>query len=205
MNRRRRNGNICVDTPVPFGGALDWQEILRDYDESHAHNEERQISWFRDQPSLRAAIEMAAHATDERGKRYDHQYRIRRAAIAAATAALLAAEPSVAAASSFDDLFNLVSVQLRGVDGIGELYCYDTALRIGAYLGKFPTRVHLHRGTRAGAMAIKPGHRGDTLEVTELPPELRSRQPLHVENILCIYKDRLGASTNLPARRRTAC
>jgi hypothetical protein len=182
-----------------------WQEILRDYDEDHAHNEERQISWFRRQSSLRAAIETATRAVDERGKRYDHQYRIRSAAIAQATAALLVSERLIALAASFDDLLRLVSVQVREIDGIGELYCYDTALRIGAYLGKSPTRVHLHRGARAGARALGLDYRGDALEVTDLPPELRSRQPLHVENILCIYKDRFGIGMQPRTLRRSNC
>jgi hypothetical protein len=204
MSRRGRDQGIVADT-VPFGGASIWQEILRDYDESHARNEDRQISWFRRQPSLRAAIETAARATDDRGKRYDRQYRIRRTAIAQATSALLASERSIATAASFDDLLSLVSAQIHQIDGIGELYCYDTALRIGAYLGQFPTRVHLHRGTRAGAMALGLAYRRDALEMADFPPELSGRQPIHVENILCIYKDRFGAGIKARTRRRGLC
>ena len=201
MSRRGARG-VVPDTHVPFVGGIKWPEILRDYDECHAHNEERQISWFRDQPSLRAAIETAARAADERGKRYDHQYRIRRTAIAQATAALLSCERSIATAASFDALLRLVSDRISEIDGIGELYCYDTALRIGAYLGQFPTRVHLHRGTRAGAMALGLDYRGATLEIADLPPELRRRRPIHVENILCIYRGAFGAGMKARTRRR---
>jgi hypothetical protein len=204
MSRRGRDQGIVADT-VPFGGTVIWQEILRDYDETHARNEDEQISWFRGQPSLRAAIEIAARAADERGKRYDHQYRIRRTAIAQATAALLASERSIAIAASFDDLLSMVSAQIHQIDGIGELYCYDTALRIGAYLGRFPTRVYLHRGTRAGAMALGLDYRRDALEMADLPPELRGRQPMHIENILCIYRDRFGARIKPHTRRRGVC
>ena len=91
MSRRTLDKSNVSNTAVSVG-ALMWEEILRDYDERHAHNEERQIAWFRRQPSLRVAIETAARAADERGKRYDHQNRIRRVAIAQATAALLASE-----------------------------------------------------------------------------------------------------------------
>lgn len=204
MSRRGSAQGIAV-IPQSHGGSLMWDEILRDYDESHAYNEDQQISWFRRQPSLRVAIETAARATDDREKRYDHQYRIRRIAITQATAALLASERALATVTSFDDLLSLVFAQVHQIDGIGELYCYDTALRIGAYLGQFPTRVHLHRGTRAGAMALGLDYHQYALEMADFPPELRGRQPIHVENILCIYRDRFGASMKTRTRRRSRC
>ncbi len=185
-----------------------WQEILRDYDESHAGSEENQISWFRRQTSLRAAIEKAARAVDDRGKRYDHQYRIWRQSVRQATAALIAAEASIAVTASFDDLLRLITEQLREVAGIGALYCYDAAFRIGAYLGRYPTRVYLHRGTRAGARALGLDYRRDALEMSEVPQELRDRQPYEVENILCIYERRFrgGSATREGGKgRRRLC
>lgn len=185
-----------------------WKTILQDYDRRHCCDEEREIAWFREQPSLRDAIEMAGRAINDRGKRYAHQFRIRRESIAHATVALLAAEPHIARCQSFDALLALITVQLREVGGIGELYCYDTAFRIGAHLGLFPTRVHLHAGTRAGARALGLDCRNDALEMSEVPAELRHRRPHEVEDILCIYKDRFRSGTAVgagcgPLRRRT--
>lgn len=196
MSRRTVVRNVAAFDTSRFGGALIWQEILRDYDEWHAGKEVNQISWFRRQTSLRAAIETAARAVDDRGKRYDHQYRIWRTSILQATAALVAAESAIAASASFDDLLRLITTQLREVAGIGALYCYDAAFRIGAYLGTYPTRVYLHRGTRAGACALGLNYRKDALEMSEVPEELSDRQPYEIENILCIYEKRFkGAST----------
>ncbi len=136
-----------------------WKAILLDYDRRHCCHCDEQISWFQKQPSLHAAIETAARAVDERGRRFSHQYRIRRTAILEATAALLAVEEQLGRTRSFDGLFEVVSKQLQDVAGIGELYRYDTAFRIGAYLRLFPTRVYLHAGTRGGARALGLDHR----------------------------------------------
>src|SRR5258708_21074583 len=113
--------------------AIMWQQVLDDYDRRHSCNEENEIAWFGRQPSLRTAIERAAHAVDQSGRRYSHQRRIRRQSITQATAALLAIEAEIEHAGSFDMLLALISRQLREVAGTGKLYCYDTAFRIGAH------------------------------------------------------------------------
>ena len=180
-----------------------WQEILRDYDKAHSARSAEEIAWFREQPSLREAIETATRAIKRDRKRYDHQFRIWRSAIPRAVAALLALEDRIARIESFDELLRLITEQLRDIPGVGELYYYDTAFRVGVYLGVYPTRVHLHAGTRVGARKLLPtvDHRKDALDKGELPPELRTRPPYIVENILCIYADWLDRHP----RRRVRC
>ena len=199
MSRRR---TPSVATPSDAEPSRDmWHDILEDYDRRHCCGDD-QIVWFQKQPSLRAAIEMAARATNERGRRYDHQFRIRREAIEHATAALLAIERRLARATTFDALFTVISEQLLGVVGIGELYHYDTAFRIGAYLRLFPTSVYLHAGTRKGARALGLEHNRDALEMSEVPVALRHREPHEVEDILCIYKDRFSGARGRGRRTR---
>jgi hypothetical protein len=183
-----------------------WDEILRDYDERHCCDCEDQIAWSQSQPSLRAAIEVAARATNRRERRYSHQWRIRRDSIARATAALLSAQKQLAHADSFDAIHDVIQRQLRDVPGIGELYRYDTAFRIAAYLNLFPTRVYLHAGTRAGARALGLAYEKGALEMHEVPVELRHRRPHEVEDILCIFKARFANASNAvvgcgPAKR----
>ena len=181
-----------------------WKTILRDYDERHCCNCDDQIDWFRSQPSLGQAIDIAARAINRHGRRYSHQYRIRRQAIAEAKAALMAAQHELARARSFDAVHDIVTQQLREVDGVGELYRYDTSFRIGVYLGVFPTRVYLHAGTRAGARALGLDCSKPALEMSELPVPLHRRKPHEVEDILCIFKDRFDGSTRVP-RRKPRC
>jgi len=68
-----------------------------------------------------------------------------------------------------------------------ELTVYDTAQRLGAYMGKEPEVVFLHRGTRVGARAL--GFAGSLLFIlpSKLPGEFRKLNPSEIEDCLCIY------------------
>ncbi|MBI4192845.1 MAG: hypothetical protein HY525_20220 [Betaproteobacteria bacterium] len=81
---------------------------------------------------------------------------------------------------------------MRSVRGIGELYVYDTALRLGAHLRLLPRQVYLHAGTRRGARALGLDHRAKSLAPTKLPAALRCLRPYEMEDVLCIYEDWLG-------------
>ncbi len=64
---------------------------------------------------------------------------------------LLANKESIRNTQNFDELLVLIGGLRKSVKGIGELYIYDTSLRIGSYLGHLPEKVYLHSGTRKGA------------------------------------------------------
>jgi len=62
----------------------------------------------------------------------------------------------------------LIDTALEPIPGLGELYVYDTTLRIGAKLNLFPDKVYLHAGTRLRERAL--GLRtAATLKMFELP------------------------------------
>jgi len=44
----------------------------------------------------------------------------------------------------------VVKREIGSVHGMGKLLVYDIAHRIGAYFGKSPALVYLHRGTKKG-------------------------------------------------------
>jgi hypothetical protein len=93
--------------------------------------------------------------------------------------------------TTFHELWQRIRIILGAVTGLGELYIYDTALRIGAHLNLLPDRVYLHAGTRTGAKAFGIVSRHEEwIEVGELPSPLRELPPHEVEDILCIYKDK---------------
>ena len=83
---------------------------------------------------------------------------------------------------------------VRSVRGIGELYVYDTALRIGAHLRLLPRQVYLHTGTRVGARALGLDDRTTSVSLSHLPVGLRPLQPHEVEDVLCIYNDWLATA-----------
>ncbi len=102
------------------------------------HNRPRlrdELRYFAGLSSLERVIEAAALATDARGKRLDHQRRLTRAALVRAKANLLAALPKLRKCQSFEVLHTLIDGLVRGIRGLGELYVYDTSLRIGGSPG----------------------------------------------------------------------
>jgi hypothetical protein len=170
---------------------MNLEAIVRHYISPWRPYKQRELNWFRRQPSLEAAISVAAKAEDERGKRYSHQYRITRKAMQEANRLLLEKHDVLQRCKSFHELWQRIRIILGPVTGLGELYIYDTSLRIGAYLNLLPDRVYLHAGTRTGAKAFGIVSRNEEwIEVAELPGLLRELPPHEVEDILCIYKDK---------------
>jgi hypothetical protein len=95
-------------------------------------------------------------------------------------------------ARDFEALFRLVDAGVKPIPGIGELYVYDTSLRIGAKLNLL---VYRHAGTRLGARALVLDGSAATLRVSALPREFRSLEPHEVEDVLSIFKDELKTTT----------
>jgi hypothetical protein len=169
---------------------MNWNTIVRHYAINFRDGEEGQQDWFRRQPSLEEAVIVAARAVDCRGKRFRHQTRIKRTALAEAERTLLENLDGLRDSASFHELWLQIKRALSHIVGLGELYVYDTALRIGAYRNLSPDRVYLHAGTRTGAkrFGFNTADR-EWLDVSMLPSPLRDLRAEEIEDILCIYKD----------------
>lgn len=153
---------------------------------------EAELEWFRSQPSVRAAIERAALAVNSRGQRYSHQRRLRRETLEQVCEIHCEFEPPIRRVKNFDELFDMVDLALQHVTGVGELYVYDTSLRLGARLGLEPTKVYLHSGTRVGARALGFDGRARALAISELPAAFYELRPHEIEDVLCIFKDKFN-------------
>jgi hypothetical protein len=180
---------------------MNLQSIVRTYItqiQLHANDE---LNWFRQQPTLSEAIRFAALATNSKGKRYSHQRRLSRTILEQARGSLRANEKKIEQCKDFDELYTLLENLLVPIKGIGELYVYDTALRIGARLGLLPSKVYLHAGTRVGAQVLGFDGKAKALEVSQLPQELQQLEPHEIEDVLCIFKDWLvKAQTHMVAQ-----
>ncbi len=152
-----------------------------------------ELEFFRTMPSLELAMHNAALATDGRGKRFGHQCRIPASALRRAKAVLLSRISEVKEQTSFHELHSFLERVLAEVPRLGELYFYDTALRLGAYLGFAPEFVYLHRGTRAGARALGLDISHSYLTLSQLPVPIRALPAHEAEDFLCIYKSRFGS------------
>jgi hypothetical protein len=167
------------------------ETIIRIYKAKFRPDAKEELDWFKQQPTLSAAICSAALAVNSKCKRYSHQKRLSKKALEQARDILLKNETEIEKCEkeNFDKLFNKLKQLLKPIKGLGELYFYDTALRIGARMCLFPELVYLHAGTRVGARAL--GLNGDAIKVCQLPDWLRQLEPHEIEDVLCIFKDKL--------------
>lgn len=179
----------------------EYADIVKEYIQQYRSNIQEQLAWFREQPTLEAAIERAALSVNRCGKRFSHQYRIRNAALLQAKCVLLTAKADLCACQDFDKLIEVIGEELSHISGLGELYVYDTALRIGAKLGLLPQKVYLHRGARAGAQALGLNAKARTLEVEVMPPIMQKLTAHELEDVLCIFKGEFITRPNLRLRR----
>jgi hypothetical protein len=173
---------------------MSFDGIAEHYRKWYRPRSEAELNCFRRQPTLAAAVALAAVAEDDRGRRFPHQRRLKQADLARARVKLVENVSSLQAEKSFARLHERVETLTRSISGLGVLYQYDTALRVGAKLGLLPANVYLHAGTRIGAKALRirlePNQR--FLFTTDIPRALLVLAPHEIEDVLCIYKKVLG-------------
>jgi hypothetical protein len=89
----------------------------------------------------------------------------------------------------FEDIFLLAEKVKAKIWGLGELWSYDTALRIGFNLKIYPQQVFVHRGVTKGVKKVINGKRpkGRSLPINVFPNELLVLKAYEIENFLCIY------------------
>lgn len=181
-----------------------FETIISAYERDHRHNAAQEHRWFSLQPTLEKAIRIAALALSPIGKRLSHQRRIPGAVLEQARAVLLANIEHLRSITNFDDLHAKIEDITREIAGIGELYVYDTALRIGAKLGLKPLHVYVHAGVRQGIrnLGFDPGLA--RVPIHDLPSQLQTLQPYEIEDVLCIYKDQIAGAA-MAIRDRSRC
>lgn len=151
------------------------ERAVSDYIEHHRDDAARELCYYRSMPALARAIRRGARACTADGGKHPHQWRIPSVRLRAFGAQLARREQALSEAGSFDELHEAVRAVGGPIRGIGELAVYDTAIRIGAWLGLDPERVYLHRGSREGG----GGRRGrpSTLHRRRLRTTLFVRAP----------------------------
>lgn len=141
--------------------------------------------------NLQHAIEMAATARDLARRKHRHQYRIKNSTLQDFSHSLLSIQQEIGSAASFGALYKLV--EQNKIKGISDITVYDTAQRIGCFLNLFPEDIYLHGGTRTGAEILLGKIKGKTIAIEQLPAPFQiGLSPSEIEDILCIYKDRLA-------------
>ena len=169
------------------------KDIVKDYKVNYRPGEQGELSYYKHQKSLKKAIEKAAMAKLSDGSKHPHQWRRKSETLEEAKDRLLRA--SLRGCKSFSELHDKVEKVIGNINDIGALTVYDTAHRIGAYLGIEPQEVYMHTGTREGAKALDVDYKAKTLPKGIFPKELRTLKPYEIEDCLCIYKEYLWKVT----------
>lgn len=132
-------------------------------------------------------------------RRCRHQAHLTNIAIEKATETLEELRNELELSKDFDAL--LLKVNSIQISGFGPLAKYDFCVRFGYKRGLKPDKfVYLHAGTRDGAKAIKhllpsleKKEYKDRIPLAKLPEELRNMNSIDIENLLCIFKERLAS------------
>ncbi|MDZ4684040.1 MAG: hypothetical protein SH850_03060 [Planctomycetaceae bacterium] len=167
---------------------LDLPVLVNEYLRTKAHEHDKELDHFR-RLRLPFTLEEAVNARGADGKMLDHQHRVGKFKLAEAYKRLEPLLAQIEKCDSFDSLLSLIRQATKDIPRFGDLAEYDTALRIGARLGKLPTVVYLHAGTKAGAKRLGFDTSQEYLTMQEIevrhPELLRLKEPHHIENFLC--------------------
>ncbi|MCZ2845233.1 MAG: hypothetical protein O2U61_01845 [Candidatus Bathyarchaeota archaeon] len=179
-------------------------ELLRIYNRNYAGPEDWNLSDYRNHvKSIEQLVVDADLGIGPRVNRDKHQFRIPKKVLEEMAKNI--SDPTIIEeikkCKCFDDIFTVI-YELR-IPNFGPLAVYDTALRIGAIFGYYPKVIYLHQGALEGAINLIGKEKIETyaahfLENLDypyissdiLPNPVSDMEPYHIENFLCINKDK---------------
>ena len=182
---------------------LEYQKSQEPESEKTWNSQKSLLEAYRELSDLKTSILNASFAHDLVGKRYrngqerptpkrhGHQWRLKKADMEKALMQLRSKISKVKAYKLFEEIHECVWTICSPINGLGKLYIYDTALRIGSFLRLMPKRVYLQAGALAGARALGLDVKNSPLPVEDFPEALRILKAHEIEDFLCIYKDHL--------------
>jgi hypothetical protein len=145
--------------------------------------------------SLTAAIEYAASGVTPHRKIHPHQRRIGVKRLRRSAALLKKFTAAIRKAKSFAGLFLITETVKSDMKGLGDLWSYDTALRMAFNRGKtfYPKAVFVQQGAVMKGLKkifLKIPMKGQILPMKIFPPEIRQLMPFEVENFLSVCGSR---------------
>ncbi len=162
-------------------------DAYREAELRELHEMER---FFKSLPFL-SAVEYAASGITPHRKIHPHQRRIGVKRLRMSVDLLKKNIPVIRKAKSFADLFKITeSVQLE-LKGLGELWTYDSALRMAFNRGKtfYPQAVFVQGGVLKGVKKLfsKILVNGRTFPMKVFPKEIQSLKPFEAEDFLSVW------------------
>ncbi len=136
---------------------------------------------------LNDAIYEGAQGIMPNGKMNSHQNRVGYKKCRLGAAELKAKTAALKRAKSFEEIFAITEEVRKAIHGLGHLWSYDTALRIGFHKRVYPTEVYVQSGVVDGVKKLNKHLKGRSLAMSAFPPELQKLTPYEVENFLCVW------------------
>jgi hypothetical protein len=165
------------------------QQIVQHYIQYRQLYYLAELNWFRDQTSFYKAIREAALARNSKGKRLSHQRRLSSNVLITVWHIFRLRQRKLRNLKDFDSLYFYIDRLLSGLKGVGSLYRYDLALRIGAYMNISPVNVYLHAGSLIGAQKLLLQKKlPRSLDVDDFSGVFHVLSAAEIEDLLCIYK-----------------
>lgn len=160
---------------------------------------------------LSIAINRACASRDSNGKMHNHQTRVPKNAKIKFADELLADQAVIqqdiddawsTKKDAFDALHDRLAKIGAKVPGVGPVYLYDVATRVGAYLNVAPTSLYLHAGVWQGWLALCTATMASPpsaalrrhwktkgrIKQKRLPEEFKDMTADEVEDFLCTYR-----------------
>ncbi|MGE0638205.1 MAG: hypothetical protein AB7P01_17300 [Bacteroidia bacterium] len=145
---------------------------------------------FYENMPLHEAVKNAASAITPEKIMDSHQRRIGKKICVDAAIELLKLELEIKRCNTFEKIFEITEKVKKRTDRLGDLWSYDTALRIGFNKKVYPKEVYVQRGVVKGVKKALNGKcpRGRSLPLGIFPQEIQDmKEPYLVENFLCIW------------------
>jgi hypothetical protein len=148
------------------------------------------VKRFYESMSLNEAIELGAKAIDPNNKMNPHQRRIGYRMTKIGADELLKYAHEISRSSTFDDVYHYADEVGKSIHGLGPLWSYDTALRIGFQKKCYPKEIYVQCGVKKGLLKCGIAPKERKIELHCLPETLKDLEPYAIENFLCVWASR---------------
>jgi hypothetical protein len=147
---------------------------------------------------FKKTVEIAAKGKEVSGTGNRHLNRLRICSLDSAVEILTGKTTQLKRCKNFDELHQILTHLVIHISGIGTVYCYDVALRIGVANGFLPEKVFLpSTPVRNAAHELNLEINDDkTINFGTLRLPLKKLKPYVVEDFLCIFEKKLKSKMN---------
>ncbi|MBK6765333.1 MAG: hypothetical protein IPG71_03150 [bacterium] len=162
------------------------QSVVKNYVENNRPKVKAENAWYASLPTLESAVRAAAATSD--GKASKSPRRSPAESLKLAEEKLVGQLDQLQSYKTFDALLEGIERAVLPIPGLNDVYAYDTARRIGAYLNIMPKHVYLFTSTRTGAKQLGIVSKKRLLLCTSLPAAFQELEPYEAEDALSNLK-----------------